>query len=392
MEETAASTIPSAGQLAGEARQWFEQRALPLWLERGLDRKRGGFYEALTQERAENTSDFKRLRVATRQIYVFAAGMRLGNTEAREGLLHGIDFLLGKARHPDGGFANRFDMDGQVTDPTRDLYDLAFAAFALAHAYDVTRGTALRDEALSLVGFITDHMRHSEGGFLEALPPREPRRQNPHMHLLEAALAWTELDPIGPYSELARELATLFRDRLYQAETGTLPEFFEETLVPRRCDDFCVIEPGHHFEWVWLLHLAVRLGITAPGSQATALYRFAHVYGLSVQSGLPIGAVAPDGRPRPADTRLWSATEWVKAEAVMRGPEQDRRLARAWKAVERFLDTPQPGLWHEHWDEQAQRFRPGPAPATSLYHLVLAIEVLCEHAGIHPRPFAGRMV
>lgn len=366
---------------------WFMESALPLWSARGLDRVRGGFHEALDHQTLKDTSDFKRLRVVTRQIYVFSAAARLGHPLAQEGLTHGLSFLMDHAPSAEGGFANRFNLDGQTTDPTRDLYDLAFAAFALAHAFDVMHDTAIRQQADALAGFIVDHMRHPSGGFAEALPDRQPRRQNPHMHFLEAALAWAELAPDGPYTAIATELAALFRDRLFDQSTGTLPEFFTDDLKPIDDGLGWTIEPGHHFEWVWLLHYAYRLGVLTAGTESAALYRFAKDHGIDPRTGLPWGEVAPDGTVLLAPTRLWSVTEWIKAEAVTPGPDRDARIARAWEALDGFLDTPTPGLWHERWDPVQDRFLPGPAPATSFYHIVMALETTLQVCGQHPRPF-----
>jgi mannose-6-phosphate isomerase len=380
---SAASVMIAA--TAEDARGWFLDTALPLWLDRGLDRGRGGFYEALDPLQARNTADFRRLRVVTRQIYVSSAALRLGAQAAREGLEHGLAFLTGPARHADGGFASRFDLDGRAIDGTRDLYDLAFVAFALAHAFDVTGAPGLRDEAVRLAAFLSDRMRHADGGFVEALPPRAPRRQNPHMHLFEAALAWAELDPGGPYPALARELGQLFRTRFFQREAGTLPEYYDAALRPLPREAGQAIEPGHHFEWAWLLHHAARLGVLEPGAEADALYRFAHAHGIDAASGLPLGEIASDGTPISRATRLWCIAEWLKAECVRPGADRAARVERAWAALRPFLDTPIPGLWHEGWDGSAPV--PGPAPATTFYHLTLAIEVLLETAGRHPRPF-----
>lgn len=367
------------------ALDWLLDTSLPLWLSRGLDRERGGFHESLDPVTGGCDADFRRLRVATRQTYVWAAAMRLGYAEAEEGLHHGLKFLTGPARHTEGGFCNRFDLNGKVTDATRDLYDLAFVAFALAHAYDVTGDTTLRDEADALAALISKDMPHSSGGFHEALPPRLPRRQNPHMHLLEAALAWSELDPEGPWTGIAKDLVALFQTRLFDPATGALPEYFDADLRPVTDDQ--MVEPGHHFEWVWLLHHAKRLGIAEQTNEAGALYDFAHRFGIG-PSGVPHGALALDGQILPVATRIWAPAEWLKAEAVTPGPDRDARVGRAWAAVQRYLEADMPGLWHERLDKDA--FVPGPAPATSLYHLVLAIEVMCQATDCHPRPFATK--
>lgn len=358
--------------------RWFRDHALPLWLDRGLDRKRGGFFEALDHERVENTADFKRLRVTTRQIYAFCAAVRLGVPDAREGLDHGLDFLLGPARHPEWGFANKFDLDGRITDDCRDLYDLAFALFALAHAHDVTRDPALREEAEALLRDIRNHLRHPAGGFEEAAPPRQPRRQNPHMHLLEACLAWTRQAPGSAFETEAKALLDLFSEKLFQAETGTLPEYYTEDWSILGADGPIATEPGHHFEWAWLLHEARQMGLLPETHIAVGpLYYFAKRYGVDAKTGVPLGEVSSQGRALNRSVRLWPATEWTKAEVVRNAPSagSGARVETAWSAVERFLNAAPPGLWHEVWSPD-DGFLPGPSPASSLYHITMAIEVM----------------
>lgn len=59
---------------ARQATAWLYETALPLWLEHGVDRRRGGFYEALSHHDLSPVHDYKRLRVLSRQIYVFSQG------------------------------------------------------------------------------------------------------------------------------------------------------------------------------------------------------------------------------------------------------------------------------------------------------------------------------
>lgn len=368
---------------AGAARDWLIGQALPLWAQHGVDRERGGFFEGLTSE-LTSVAAFKRLRVVTRQIYVFSAAHRLGFPGASAVVHHGLRFLLGNARHPEGGFAARFDLDGNSVDGTRDTYDLAFVLFALAHAYSVTGEDALRREARELLAFMQVQMRHPAGGFVEALPPKLPRRQNPHMHLLEAALAWSAVDPQGPFSAVRDQLLDLFETRFLQRDRAYLPEYFAEDLSVQPGATGAIFEPGHHFEWTWLLDQA--------GGHDTArdlLYRQSAHLGVNPQTGFPYGEVTYDGAMVLPTPRLWTLTEWLKAEAVTPGDDQAQRVARVWSGIAQFLATPTPGLWFERWDPQAGGFAREPSPATTLYHLTLGIEVLLEAAGLHPAPFAG---
>ncbi|MGG2334310.1 AGE family epimerase/isomerase, partial [Salmonella enterica] len=76
------------------------------------------------------------------------------------------------------------------------------------------------------------------------------------MHLLEAALALFEASGDGLFRDLALELLVLFETRLFDAASGTLAEFFAHDWQRLRPS---AIEPGHQFEWAWLLHQAGRL-------------------------------------------------------------------------------------------------------------------------------------
>jgi mannose-6-phosphate isomerase len=372
---------------AAAAKDWFDT-AIPLWLAHGVDRARGGMAENLDPATLTVPADYRRLRVATRQTYVFAAAARLGHAGAREAMELGLAFILGPARHPGGGFSFRFDLDGRTLDATRDLYDLAFVLFALAHAHRVTADPALAAEARALAAFIEGAMRHPAGGFVEALPPRLPRRQNPHMHLFEALLAWEVRDPAGPWTRLRDEVLGLFATRFLRAEAGYLGEYFDDALAPAPGREGRIWEPGHHFEWVWLLDAAEKAGAAVPPGAGAALYARALAEGIDAASGLAHGEVAAGEGPLGTASRLWTLTEWLKAEAVTPGPDRGARVARVWAGIERFLDVAPRGLWRERW-EPGTGFRAEPSPATSLYHVVLAIETLLEAAGAHPAPFAG---
>ena len=76
----------------------------------------------------------------------------------------------------------------RVIDAHRDLYDHAFILLALASAARLLPAPPLRQEALDLLGYLDARFAHPLGGYVEVLPPTLPRRQNPHMHLLEALL------------------------------------------------------------------------------------------------------------------------------------------------------------------------------------------------------------
>lgn len=343
------------------ARSWLLERAIPLWLAHGIDRAQGGFHEELTPE-LTCSAQFRRLRVAARQTYVFARAAQLGVPDAAEGAMVGLRFLRNHARQDDGGYAMRFDLQGTPTDTTRDLYDHTFVLLALAT-------TGERQAAGELLAYLDEHFHHPAGGWRESLPDALPRRQNPHMHLLEALLAAAESFEDTTYLDHADALIDLFLDRLVQPEG--LPEYFDEGLIPLREQGNFIWEPGHHHEWVWLLaehrRIARSLGRTprdtAPVSDR--LMNAAERHAL-LPDRVIAGEMWSTGQVRTRATRVWPHTERLKALRCAGGAEiLPQALGELWQ----FL-TPE-GLWTEKWDEGLRTGQP--APASTLYHLTCAI-------------------
>ena len=75
----------------------------------------------------------------------------------------------------------------------------------------------------------------------------------------------------------------LFEARLFDARRGVLLEHFAEDWSAHPDAALAdVVEPGHHFEWVWLLREYEQLvGHRARRAGATALYDFALTHGVS---------------------------------------------------------------------------------------------------------------
>ena len=181
---------------------------------------------------------------------------------------------------------------------------------------------------------------------------RGPRRQNPHMHLLEALLA------LG-WQQEADALVTLFHERFYDEKSGSLGEHFDECWEPLDTPAGQIVEPGHHFEWVWLLH---------GRSSAPGLFDFACRYGVDEDGGV-FDQVDRSGSVLVATKRLWPQTERIKAHAV-RGELDLMRKALDY-CFSHYLD-PTHGGWNEHLTRDGQVFSRF-MNATSVYHVVMAL-------------------
>jgi mannose-6-phosphate isomerase len=313
--------------------------------------------------------------VLARQIYVFSRASRFGFAPGAEIVGRGLRRLRA-ARGDDGLYPWRFNLDHTPIDHTRDLYDHAFVLLAFSAAASVVGADAVQCEALDLISRVRTRFRHAYGGYEEALPPTLPRRQNPHMHLLEAALAaHTAFPNQRDAAALAMELGDLFLQRLFQPETSVLAEFFDDRWAPERP---VVVEPGHHYEWVWLLDNLAPLSPDAQALRDAAgrLYAFASQYGVCPRRHVVRDQLDDRGTILADTARLWPQTERLKAE-LRYGTSSS--IAEADDALAQYLAAGRPGLWSERMDA-AGVFSQEAAPASSLYHITCALTELIDVA------------
>jgi len=367
-----------------DLRDWLLDAALPLWADKGVDRGRGGFYERLNRDLSPYEEP-RRARLVSRQIYCFAAGKALGwKGPADELIAHGLDFLINRLLTDDGTVIMAVSIDGSLTKTDYDPYDYAFVLFALAAAAKAlddrknlpALARAVRDRLIS-------NWKHPAIGFTEALP----LKSNPHMHLLEAFLAWAELAGVEDrqWQALADEMVELARSRLIDPATGALTEFFDSDWAPAPDDKGLVVEPGHQFEWAWLLMRWADIKDDADAfARAWRLVEIAEAYGINAHK-VAFNALDGQFKVRDAEAKLWPQTERLKAlhtlifhpmasdaqKAFAKG-----RMAEAIAGLQAyFLESPA-GLWHEVMHADGS-FDDQPTRASSLYHITCAIATLC---------------
>lgn len=309
----------TADRLYAGVRTWIFDDALPFWAAAGVDRVHGGFVEQLALDGTDSGVDFNRIRVLCRQIYVFSHAALLGWDDGFALARHGYDFLTGKAWLGDkGGWARRLDREGRVTDATPDLYDIAFVIFALGWFHKATGDTQALDFADRTLCFLNAAMRHPGGsGFLTEKPASGPRLQNPHMHLLEAALVHVETYGHPGFRALADEIVELFERRFFDPSTQSLGEYFYADWTRLDVDGAGWVEPGHQFEWAWILAAYQRLTGRQVGDLAHALVAFAEAHGVDGLTGSTFNAMTDDGAARDRGSRLWPNTERIQAAVAM---------------------------------------------------------------------------
>lgn len=362
-------------------KQWLFDQALPFWATVGCDGSAEnpahyGAQESLTLAGEPALPPFKRVRVQARQLFVFSWAVLQGQTHY-QACADGIFRFLLKAHKPEGGWVCSLTPDGAVLDPTADLYDLAFIVFALAwYARVEPEGQAL-SLARQTVLWIEHAMSTPQGGFLNSLPSTsEPRQQNPHMHLFEAVLTLYETTQDKADLTLGHTLYTLFTKHFQDARTGTLGEFFTHDWQPASGIQGQWVEPGHHFEWVWLLSEYERLTGVKTEAQARRLYDFATRHGFKTETALVYDALDRAGAVLKASSRLWVQGEALRGMLVFDPQDQHGLVTRVVQnLLERYFKGCPAGTWLDQMDEKglpASHF----IPTSSLYHITTAFAAL----------------
>lgn len=366
----------AAGARRERVGRWLFDETLPRWSATGIDEVYGGFHEALSLGGAPLNKP-KRMRTMARQVYTFAVAKQRGwEGPADRIVAHGLDFMIG-GRTASGGWARTLNVDGSVADPCEDAYDHACVLLALAFAHQAGHPEALRLGA-ETVAYLDDRLEDWRlTGFMETSKGGAVRRTNPHMHLLEAFLAWYAVTGDRGQLRRAARIADLFRMYFFDAESWTVGEYFDEHWRPVEGERGQWTEPGHHFEWASLLvEFARQSGQPDLVPFARKLYASAVCTGINRTTGLAFGAVTRTGRPLDTVSRSWPQCEAVKAAIALDGhagldlkPEIEARVARLFRW---HIDPAPPGLWIDRIDERGRSVA-FEVPASIFYHLTAAL-------------------
>ena len=353
---------------------------VPFWASTGFDAAAGRFHEQLTLQGLPDQSVPRRCMVQARQVFSLCTADRLNGGRRHSAVMdRGVDSLAEGYPIDAGrrGCVYSIDGAGTVVDGTRDVYAHAFVVLALSNAYRTVGDRSLIDRVDQLLAFLDEALGDPVPGSYRSHDRADAdalRSQNPHMHLLEALLSAEEAFGSGRYVERAEQIVTLFQQRMFNHELGVIPESFDDTWNPLGPSEHTVWEPGHQFEWAWLLDWYSRL---------TGSHRLVEADRM-IEQGLALGMISNAGvvdsvvgltPPTEPTYRLWPQTEFIKAlsskTALM--PHDLKALHDVLQALlDRFLSAPSPGCWIDRLDG---RQHPASAfvPASSLYHLTMAM-------------------
>lgn len=175
-------------------------------------------------------------------------------------------------------------------------------------------------------------------------------------------------------SYASKKIFEIFKASFFRGERGYLCEYLTDALKPVQGDRGQVCEPGHHYEWVWLLRKFEALSGEDTAYYCRGLYHHADQFGWD-KDGFIVDELHSDGHVVKKSRRSWPHAEGLKAnllEATMGRNGADARAAQCIsRLMENYLGRPVVGGWIDHLD---QRGRPivDFTPASTLYHIVCA--------------------
>lgn len=300
----------------------------------------------------EKTAD---LTSQSRLVYVLLSGYEItGDRRYLDIARQGADFIVQKFHDPaNGGFFQRVDASGHPVDSAKHTYGHAFAIFALAHAFRVTKDERYREAATAAWQMVNLKLRDGEGGFhreasSDFAPSPSQRTQNPVMHLFEAMLALHEATGSPIALEGARSIGNFVTRRLLRgtADGGAyIAEWYDAKWEPLRTkEEGGYIDLGHQFEWAYLLNAAAYQGVSGIyEAVAERVLNYAVKTGYDELAGGTFRAVYPDGTVA-REKGYWQQSECLRTLmrfAVLYGKKDLwRRYEQTLELVkDEFIDT-----------------------------------------------------
>lgn len=352
----------------------FRQVIVPLWQGPGWNAELALPYEALSPAHQPLPPQRYRAMACARQLYVFASLIDdpafPAAAERAAALFRSLQSHFHDAEH--GGWFYSIDPHGAPLDQRKDLYTHAFIIFACAHYWAKVR-EPLVESVLNAALRVVLEQFSTENGLYEASLDQDWSSlgsgplQNPLMHLAEAFLATLSVreDPTVQSALLA--LTDAMQQHFIEPVHNVMLE------KPRGAVDNW-FEPGHQFEWLFLLASSPLLRGTALHGSLDRAFGFAEQVGVDPQSGAVCGMLAPDGTLRDGTQRIWAQAEYLRALTLR--PEGAERVQRQLLALQqRFLYT---GGWYECRDGQGNVSRED-MPSTTPYHLATCYSGLAQY-------------
>lgn len=273
---------------------------------------------------------FRRSMAVGRQLFFFSQAWRIIGEDLFAERAHAL-FADLTERFWDvqyGGWFFSLGDDGKPADTSKDLYGHAFVMFGLAHYASIFGKRQALDWANRTNDLVKAHLFLPQGWGVQAATREWSHldtalEQNPHMHLLEAYLSLHAASGDTSYLSDAQKMVALYTERLRSRDGAKVLEHFDIHGVPQR-EKGRLIQPGHLYEWYWLLNeYADSAGLAVFKASSAPLLAWADTHGVDAKHGGIYGHIDYEGAIVDDRKRIWPVTECIKAYATLARQTRD---------------------------------------------------------------------
>lgn len=363
---------PELTTLFAKVQQHFVDVIVPLWQGPGWNNELALPYEALDAAHQPLPPQRYRAMACARQLYLFASLIgQVPGAEARAAaLFESLQRHFHDAEH--GGWFYSIDPSGHPLDQRKDLYTHAFIVFACAHYWDKVRDRSVASALDGALELIAKRFATTDGLY-EANLERDWTSldsgplQNPLMHLAEAFLATLSVREDAAVQCALLDLCTAMQARFIDPQHSVLMEKPLGTV-----DNW--FEPGHQFEWYYLLQSSALLRGSALQQSLDRAFAFTEQVGVDPETGAVRAMLDLQGSSKDATQRIWAQAEYLRA-LTLRADSEAAVLHQLQALDQASLHA---GGWYECRDEHGDVSRRD-MPSTTPYHLATCYAGLADY-------------
>lgn len=244
---------------------------LDYWREHTPDHAHGGFHGRITHQNKVVQRASKGIILNTRILWSFSAAANHLKTQEHNSMEdRAFDYLQKHFLDSEhGGVFWELDYLGQPINRRKQVYAQAFAIYALAEHYTLTKKPEARNMAVTLFELIEKHSKDSKkGGYMEAFAHdwssledmrlshkdmNASKTMNTHLHILEAYTALLKVYDNTVLRASLKDLVELFLNRFLN-EKYHYDLFFDDDWQLQSQ----TISYGHDIETAWLVMEAAK--------------------------------------------------------------------------------------------------------------------------------------
>ncbi len=335
---------------------------------------RGGYFERVSGEGSPVPVPYRRLHASARVLYVFSELARTRGEFLKRSRV-ALRYLDLHWSFEQSLFIYQLDWEKSHLNRSLDAYGHAFVLFAFAKHVEVTGDPTLfrrifqidaRCEAVFWNGeFYRERISESGESTGSGIS------QNHHMHFFEAYLELIRVTRDDRFRERATRIYQLAkRFFLVEGRVLELRKGEDDSL------ESAVVEPGHVYEWAWLLLQYSELfrDQDAKALGETLLF-WVDSAGIDTEMGGVFDQVSFSGTPLKNTKRIWPLAEAIRTHSAYSGVGGEKFGTFTRLMLERYLHRER--LWWEHLNRD---FTPltDEIPVTTMYHLITCREALAK--------------